>query len=159
MSDIPPPPASPAGGNPYGQPQQPQQPYGQQPAQPYGQQPYGQQPQQQPYGQPAQPYGQAAPQTYSAPGSQYGGYQPVQSQGTNTLAIISLVLAFVVSLGAVITGHIALGQIKRTGEGGRGLALAGLILGYIGIAGGVIAVIFWIIAIIAAASTSAYYDY
>ena len=52
---------------------------------------------------------------------------------TNTLAIISLVLAFVVSLGAVICGHIALSQIKQTGENGRGLALAGLILGYVGL--------------------------
>jgi len=159
MSDIPPPPSSPAGGNPYGQ--QPQQPYGQQPQQP--QQPYGQQPQQpygqQPYGQPAQPYGQAAPQAYANPGSQYGGYQPVQSQGTNTLAIISLVLAFVVSLGAVITGHIALGQIKRTGEGGRGLALAGLIIGYAGIAFGLIYIVILIIIGIAGASSAAYYDY
>lgn len=62
---------------------------------------------------------------------------------TNTMAIISLVLAFFISLGAVITGHIALGQIKRTGEGGRGLALAGLILGYIGLVVGLLVVIFW----------------
>jgi peptidyl-prolyl cis-trans isomerase B (cyclophilin B) len=43
------------------------------------------------------------------------------------------VLAFFISLGAIITGHIALSQIKRTGEGGRGLAIAGLVLGYIGL--------------------------
>ena len=62
---------------------------------------------------------------------------------TNTMAIISLVLAFFISLGAVITGHIALGQIKRTGEGGRGLAIAGLILGYLGLLVGLLAIIFW----------------
>ncbi|WP_255447673.1 DUF4190 domain-containing protein, partial [Schumannella sp. 10F1B-5-1] len=121
------------------------------------QQPYGQpaQPQQQPYGQPAQPYGQ--PQGYAQPGAY--AYQPVAAAKTNTLAIISLVLAFVVSLGAVITGHIALNQIKRTGEGGRGLALAGLIIGYVGIAVGVIYFAIVIIAIIAGASSSSYYDY
>lgn len=52
------------------------------------------------------------------------------------LAIVSLVascagliipLAYVAG---IITGHIALSQIKRTGESGRGLALAGVIVGY-----------------------------
>jgi hypothetical protein len=40
------------------------------------------------------------------------------------------VLAFVFPLGGIVCGHIARGQIKRTGEGGDGLALAGLIIGY-----------------------------
>ena len=31
---------------------------------------------------------------------------------------------------AVVLGHVARGQIRRTGEAGGGLALAGLILGY-----------------------------
>ena len=60
---------------------------------------------------------------------------------TNTLAIVSLVLAFFISLGAIICGHIALGQIKKTGENGRGLAIAGLVLGYLGLVVGVIVVI------------------
>ena len=60
---------------------------------------------------------------------------------TNTLAIISLVSAFFVSLAAVITGHLALGQIRRTGEGGQGLAVAGLVLGYLGIAATTLAVV------------------
>lgn len=68
-------------------------------------------------------------------------YAAAPEQRTNVLAIISLVLAFVVSIGAVICGHIALSQIKRTGENGRGLAIAGLVLGYLGIAAGVIAMI------------------
>jgi len=59
---------------------------------------------------------------------------------TNTLAIISLVSAFFVSLAAVITGHIALGQIRRTGESGHGLAVTGLVLGYVGIASQVLVV-------------------
>lgn len=63
---------------------------------------------------------------------------------TNTLAIVSLVLAFFISLGAVICGHIALSQIKKTGENGRGLAIAGLVLGYLGLVVGLIGTIIWI---------------
>ncbi|MET3566310.1 hypothetical protein ABIC47_001795 [Leifsonia sp. 563] len=50
--------------------------------------------------------------------------------GTNVLAVVSLVTAFVFPIAAVICGHIAFGQIKRTGENGGGLALAGVIVGY-----------------------------
>jgi protein-disulfide isomerase len=64
---------------------------------------------------------------------------------TNTLAIVSLVSAFVVSLVAVITGHLALGQIARRGERGRGLAIAGLVLGYVGLASTVVVVVFAIV--------------
>jgi hypothetical protein len=58
---------------------------------------------------------------------------PVVAYGprTNSLAIVALVLGILVPVGGIITGHIALGQIKRTGEAGHGLALAGAILGYI----------------------------
>ncbi len=61
-------------------------------------------------------------------------YQP--QRPTNVLAIISLVASCAgwlipgASIAGIITGHIALGQIKRTGEGGRGLALGGVIVGY-----------------------------
>ena len=61
------------------------------------------------------------------------GYVPAIPPRTNTLAIVSLVTGFCCSLAAVITGHIALAQVKRTGEAGRNLAIAGLVLGYIGI--------------------------
>ena len=50
---------------------------------------------------------------------------------TNTLAIIALIGAFVFPLAGIICGHIALGQIQRTGEGGQPLALWGTILGYV----------------------------
>ena len=56
------------------------------------------------------------------------GPQPGQ---TNVLSVVALVLAFVVPIGGIICGHIALAQIKRTGEQGRGLALAGTIVGYV----------------------------
>jgi hypothetical protein len=83
---------------------------------------------------PASPaYGQGAPA--------YG--QPSGAK-TNTLAIVSLVSSiiglgiFIGLIAGVICGHIALGQIKKTGEQGRGMAIAGLIIGYVGI-------LFWII--------------
>jgi hypothetical protein len=90
----------------------------------------------------------AAPPTYGAP--QGGSYYPgAQSDKTNTLAIISLVSAFFISLVAIITGHMALGQIKRTGEKGRGLAITGLTLGYVGIVAGVFLTISLIVAAVA----------
>jgi Domain of unknown function (DUF4190) len=49
---------------------------------------------------------------------------------TNTLAILALVLGLAGGLPGIPLGHIALSQIKRTGESGRGLAIAGLVLGY-----------------------------
>ena len=49
----------------------------------------------------------------------------------NTLSIVALVLAFLVPPGGIICGYLALGQIKRTDEGGHGLALAGTIIGWV----------------------------
>lgn len=63
---------------------------------------------------------------------------PGAASRTNTMAVVAFVLAFVVSLGAVICGHIALAQIGRTGEGGRALAVWALVLGYVGLVFGVL---------------------
>ena len=49
---------------------------------------------------------------------------------TNTLAILSLVFAFVFPVAGVVMGHVAKRQIRETGEEGDGLATAGLWLGY-----------------------------
>lgn len=49
---------------------------------------------------------------------------------TNTFALISIITAFLSPVAAIVFGHLALGQIKRTGDAGRGLALTGLIIGY-----------------------------
>jgi len=57
------------------------------------------------------------------------GYYPAAP--TNTLAILALVFGFMFPIAGIICGHIARGQIKRTGESGDGFALAGLILGYV----------------------------
>jgi hypothetical protein len=81
----------------------------------------------------------APPAFVAAPPTPVG---PPMAPKTNTLAIISLVAAFFVSLAAIICGHIALSQIKKRGERGRGLAIAGLVLGYLGLVGGIILAIF-----------------
>jgi len=52
---------------------------------------------------------------------------------------------FLGGLLAVILGHTARGQIRRTGEGGGGMATAGLVLGYIHLAAVVLITIFWIL--------------
>ena len=51
--------------------------------------------------------------------------------GTNVWAIVGFVCAFFLPLLGIIFSLIALSQIKKTGEKGRGLALAGLIIGII----------------------------
>jgi peptidyl-prolyl cis-trans isomerase B (cyclophilin B) len=56
------------------------------------------------------------------------------SHKTNTLAILSLVFAFVCWPLGILFGHVALHQIRRTNESGRGLALAGVVLGYVAVA-------------------------
>ena len=95
-----------------------------------------------------QPYGQ------QTPGQPYGDQQPVwqeqqrpqfqRTPPTNGLAITSLVLSIasfvalplIGSIGGVVCGHIARDQLRRSREPeqGDGLALAGLIIGWIGIA-------------------------
>ncbi|WP_084956561.1 DUF4190 domain-containing protein [Thermoactinospora rubra] len=127
----------------YGQPGQPG--YGSGP-QGYGSGPqgYGSGPQQgygQPYGSGPQSYGDQPYGGYSPPPGGYGqpgGYGAPQGTKTNGMAIASLVLGIaglalcgVSSIVGVILGHIALSQIKRTGEEGRGMAIAGLVTSYI----------------------------
>lgn len=50
---------------------------------------------------------------------------------TNTMAIAALVSSLVFAPLGIIFGHVALKQIKRTGDEGRGLAVAGLVIGYV----------------------------
>ncbi|MGV8969432.1 MAG: peptidylprolyl isomerase [Microbacteriaceae bacterium] len=72
--------------------------------------------------------------------STLGSPRPASGK-TNVFAIISLVTAFFASLLAIIAGHVALHQIKRSGEAGRGFAVVGLVLGYVGFAVGTVALV------------------
>lgn len=53
--------------------------------------------------------------------------------GTHSLALSSLITGLIAFFPlAIAFGHVALRDIDRTGQGGRGVALAGLVLGYAG---------------------------
>jgi peptidyl-prolyl cis-trans isomerase B (cyclophilin B) len=75
------------------------------------------------------PYGGYPPPTYGGYAAGYSGYP--QPQPTNALAIVALVGAFVFAPLGILFGHVSLSQIKKTGEEGRGLAIAGLVIGYL----------------------------
>ena len=104
--------------------------------------PYGGQPpasQGMPYGRPmyqAPPPPTAYPGPY---GAQYGyGYPYVAPQRTNGLAIASMVLGilwlyWIGSVLALVFGYIARNQIRERGEAGNGMAVAGIVLGWIGV--------------------------
>jgi hypothetical protein len=58
--------------------------------------------------------------------------------GTNIMAVLALVFGLLGSVLGIVFGHIALSQMRRTGQSGHGLALAGLLIGYIELA-------FWLV--------------
>lgn len=90
--------------------------------------------------------GYAATQPYTGAPA-YGSYRP-----TNVLAWVSLGLAVgaivvgtLASIAAVICGHIARRQIRETGQQGDGLAIWGLVVGYLGIAFSVLIIVFFLV--------------
>ncbi|NUR95478.1 MAG: DUF4190 domain-containing protein [Kribbellaceae bacterium] len=153
----------------YGQPQysqsgygQPSQPHYGQPQPQYGQPQYGQ-PQygQAQYGQ-AQ-YGQATQPVYGEPYGQaqygqapyspsvYGGYGYSGSPGTNGLATASLICSLgglLIGLSApvgIVLGIIALSQIKKRNQDGKGMAVAGIIVGSVLTLGTILLFVFLIV--------------
>lgn len=58
------------------------------------------------------------------------GFQMARA-GTNGMAVTALIMAFVATPLAIPFGHVARSQIRRTGEQGAGMALAGMVLGYL----------------------------
>ncbi|MDI3210838.1 DUF4190 domain-containing protein [Arthrobacter sp. AL12] len=154
---------------PFGKPEgtATQQPYGQQPYGDRAQQPYGDRAQQ-PYGDQAQqPYGQQqfdAPVQYGQPGTPFNAYRqpayyglPPEPKGLSIASLCCGIAAFIglgffllPQLAAVILGHMAL---KRE-PSGKGMAIAGLVLGYVGIA--LALLVFVLIAVGLAISSSSY---
>jgi len=67
-------------------------------------------------------------------------WQPPPVQRTNSMATAALVLAVLefftmglTAIPAIICGHIARSQIRRTSEQGDGMAVAGLVFGYLAV--------------------------
>ena len=83
------------------------------------------------------------------PGARNVGTPPVvRPRGTNGLAVASLacgiaqfMLGPLPTIPAIVFGHVARHQIRRTGEQGAGLALAGLILGWAAVVLGILLVV------------------
>jgi hypothetical protein len=104
--------------------------------------------QQMPPASPEQPL----PPPYGA----YPGAQPPAPARTNVMAILAIVFAFVFSPLGIVFGVIGRKQTARTGEGGRGLATAGLILSIIFLVIGIVAAV--LIGVMAASFVSAVDD-
>jgi ABC-type dipeptide/oligopeptide/nickel transport system permease component len=90
------------------------------------------------------PPGHAPPQ-YGPPGY---GPPPLafHRPRTNSTAVLALVLAFVIAPVGIVLGVLARKEIRRTGEEGDGLALAGIIVGSVVTAFWALLILFWIIA-------------
>ncbi|WP_328355148.1 peptidylprolyl isomerase [Mycobacterium sp. NBC_00419] len=77
------------------------------------------------------PYYPSPPPPGAPPPYGPGPYPYPPPPTTNGMAIASLICAFVFAPLGIVFGHISLSQIKRTGEEGRGLAIAGLVISYL----------------------------
>ncbi len=103
-------------------------------------------------GTPPPPGAPPFPNPVGPPTSQQIQYVQVAAAKTNGYAIASLVLSLVGLCGigsilAIVFGNMAKKEIAARGEGGLGLAKAGIIIGWIGLAGVVLYVLVVIIAL------------
>ncbi len=86
-------------------------------------------------GFPPPPGGYIPPPEYGAPYPTGYGYPSTPQTGTNSFAVFSLVASVVgllCGVGSIIgigLGAIAINQIKKTGQRGYGLAVAGIVVG------------------------------
>ena len=104
----------------------------------------------------ARSYGDLAPIVADLPGGAFTalvshpqGYYPVPQPPLNGLAVGSLSSSIAgllffppATIAGVVMGHAARGQIRRTGHRGDGVAISGLVIGYIGMA-------FWALVVLA----------
>ena len=101
--------------------------------------------------------GYQAPGGYQDPvGYQQGGAVPGRTNGMAIAALVCgiaqfllwffiLVPGFIAAVAALIFGVVGLGQIKRRGEGGKGMAIAGIVLGVLGVLGGIAWIILFLV--------------
>jgi hypothetical protein len=58
--------------------------------------------------------------------------QDTTPRPTNRLAPVALILAILVPIAGAILGHLTLRQVAQAGQPGRGMALAAIIIGWVG---------------------------
>ena len=111
--------------------------------------------------------GSQPPPAYPPPGYPApGGYPPPgypPRAGTNGMAIGSLVCSVaglacygIPSIVGIVLGVVAMNQIKQTGQEGRGMALAGVIVGGVAVVLWIIGIILYVIFIVYALNSSSY---
>lgn len=119
---------------------------------------------QSPYGTPEYPQ-PGYPASMPPPGQPYGPYPQqvpwVVSRPTNGMAVASMVLGilwlyWVGSILALIFGYIARRQIRERGESGDGMAIAGIVLGWVGVGVALIFIVVLLVSLTAATSTTVY---
>jgi hypothetical protein len=117
-----------------------------------------------------QPPGAPPPPGYAVPGfpppdqpygtAPYDSYRPGRPQGTNGQAIGALVAGIIgvplcfcgiPSIIAIVLGVLAMNETKRAGQEGHGMAVAGVIIGGIGLT---LAALIWIVNAVSPASSS-----
>ncbi|WP_433946544.1 DUF4190 domain-containing protein [Paenibacillus sp. SN-8-1] len=104
-----------------------------------------------------------APQDHFA----YDHYNPYPPVRTNTKSIVALVLGicsisvpylgFVIGIVAIVFACLSFREIRRSGEKGRGLAVAGLVCGIVGTALYAIVILLVILSIIYMSSYGAFF--
>lgn len=105
--------------------------------------------------------GSNEPTPYQTPMAPAAGYAPAgvaPVAGNSGLAIASLILGIVglctgiAGIAAVICGHMALGRINKSNGmlKGKGMAIAGLVLGYLEI----VAMVAWVVFVVVAVMTN-----
>jgi hypothetical protein len=109
---------------------------------------------------------------YSGYPSPYPGYDPYNPYGTTkpgnsglaTAAFVSSLVGLVMcclwvpSIAGVVLGIVALNDIKKTGKDGRGMALAGIIIGAVGLVLGIVVIVIGALAPDDTSSTNSTYD-
>ncbi|TQL52801.1 DUF4190 domain-containing protein [Subtercola boreus] len=89
------------------------------------------------------------PASYSAPGA--------PARKTNVISIVALVVSIVgFTVIGIVLGFIGLNQVKKTGEAGRGLAIAAIIIGFVELALLIIYIIVVVVIVGASAASGNY---
>ncbi|PRC41616.1 cyclophilin [Mycobacterium sp. ITM-2017-0098] len=74
------------------------------------------------------------------------------------MAVVSLVCAFVFAPLGIVFGHMSLSQIKKSGEEGRGLAIAGLVISYLVLVATIVVVVVSVVMVMVLASSLERFD-